>query len=93
MGELFYLLPIVSGDDLTQSDKEQISDSIDLLGLTLGYGVEYRFSPQFSLGSEVALNLLLHSTSYEGNYDNYVRESRTILGAVLTSFTMNYYFN
>ena len=92
LAEVFYLLPVVSGSEFSDSDKKELRDALDLIGLTFGFGAEYFFSDQFSLGSEVAWNMIYHSTEYTDDFDNYRSESRTILSALLTNVTLNYYF-
>ena len=90
--EAFYLLPVVDGTDFSESDKKEARDALDLIGLTFGFGAEYFFSEQFSVGSEAAINMFYHSTENTSEYDNYKSETRTILSALLTNFTLNYYF-
>lgn len=92
--EAFYLLPIVSGTDLEAEDKSEARDALDLIGLSIGLGVEYFVSDQFSIsiGSEAAFNLVYHTTEYTSEWDNYISNTRTILSAVLTNVTLNYYF-
>ena len=92
LAEVFYVLPVVNGSEFSESDKKEFRDALDLIGLTFGFGAEYFFSDQFSVGSEAALNMIYHSTEYTGEYDNYSSESRTILSALMTNFTLNYYF-
>ena len=91
-GEAFMVIPIITGSDLDNEDKDQIKDATDLLGLTVGSGVEYYFSDSFSIGGELSFNMLFHSTSYEDSYDDYKSEFSTRLGATLTQVTFNYYF-
>ena len=90
--EAFYLLPVVSSSEFTGDDEKEVRDALDLIGLTLGFGAEYFVSHQFSVGSEASLNLIYHSTDRTEDFDNYTRETRTILSAVLTNVTLNYYF-
>lgn len=100
LAEVFYLLPMIArerdGEEISDEQKKEFRDALDVLGLTVGYGVEYKFSDQFSVGSEVAFNMIYHSTHDESDGDSsytFSRDTRTILGGLLTSFTMNYYFN
>ena len=90
--EAFYVLPFVSGSDLDADDKSEARDALDLIGLTAGIGVEYFLSDQFSIGSEAAFNMVFHTTEYSSEWDNYTSNTRTILSAVLTNVTLNYYF-
>ena len=73
-------------------DEKEIRDALDLIGLTIGFGVEYFPSDQFSVGSEASMNLIYHSTESTGDFDNYKSETRTILSALMTKVTLNYYF-
>ncbi len=92
LAEVFYLLPLVSGSEFTDDDKKELRDALDLIGLTIGFGAEYFVSDQFSVGSEASMNLIYHSTDRAEDFDNYTSETRTILSAILTNFTLNYYF-
>jgi hypothetical protein len=92
LAEAFYLLPVVSSSEWTDDDKKEYRDALDLIGLTIGFGAEYFVSDQFSVGSEVSMNLFYHSAEYTGDYDNYTSEYRTILSALMTNVTLNYYF-
>jgi len=92
LAEAFFLLPVVSSSEWTDEDKKEIRDALDLIGLTIGFGAEYFVSDQFSVGSEASMNLVSHSTEYTGDYDTYTSETRTILSALMTNVTLNYYF-
>ncbi len=92
LAEAFYLLPVVSSSEWTDDDKKEYRDAFDLIGLTVGFGAEYFVSDQFSVGNEVSMNLFYHSAEYTGDYDNYTSEYRTILSALMTNVTLNYYF-
>ncbi|MCH7574321.1 MAG: hypothetical protein IIA59_04260 [Candidatus Marinimicrobia bacterium] len=92
LAEVFYLLPVVNGSEFSESDKKELRDALDLIGLTFGFGAEYFLSDQFSVGSEAALNMIYHSTERTDDFANYLSESRTILSALMTNFTLNYYF-
>ena len=92
LAEVFFLLPVVSSSEFSGDDKKEVRDALDLLGLTLGFGAEYFVSDQFSVGSEASINLVYHSTERTRDFDNYTSETRTILSALLTNFTLNYYF-
>lgn len=92
LAEAFYLLPVVSGSEFTDDDEKEIRDALDLIGLTIGFGVEYFASDQFSVGSEASMNMIYHSTEFTDDFDNYTSETRTILSALMTNVTLNYYF-
>ena len=95
-GEVFIVLPFISGSDLSNDDIDEIKDATDLIGITLGSGVEYFFSESFSLGGELAFNMVIHSMTneYEDEWDgsSYKSEYNTRIGATLTQITLNYYF-
>jgi len=100
VGELFLVMPFVSGSDITNADKTEIKDELDLIGVTLGWGVEYYFSDSFSLGGEITLNWIYHSVEKEStNWDYYDYSSSTekynvitTLSATMSQITLNYYF-
>lgn len=91
--EVFLGIPTVSGTDMTDHQKKNTRDQLGLAGVTIGWGVEYLVSEQFSVGSEVSFSAVRNSSKYESEYDNYTRESSTILGGTLCRLTLNYYFN
>ena len=93
-GETFLVLPFISGSDLDEDDKAEIKDATDLMGFTIGSGVEYFFSESFSLGGECALNMIMHNVKYEGSdyYDEWENEIIIRAGATFTQITFNYYF-
>ncbi len=93
-GEVFMVLPFISGSDISSDTEKEIKDATDLIGITLGYGVEYFFSESFSLGGELAFNMVLHSMTNENSdeWDNYKSEYNTRLEATFTQITFNYYF-
>ncbi|NQU27804.1 MAG: hypothetical protein HQ528_05915 [Candidatus Marinimicrobia bacterium] len=97
IGEIFYVLPFITGSDITDETKEEFNDATNLLGITVGWGVEYFFSKSFSVGGEATFSMLFHSTTYESEdeYDeySYKREYKTRVGATMTQITFNYYFN
>ena len=90
--EGWLLLPFISDEDLTTRQKTNTKDALDLLGLTVGYGAEYFFSPQFSLGGEVSMNWIHWDYKPERESASSTYEVRAILGATLSRVTLNYYF-
>jgi len=94
IGEVFIVLPIISGSDLSNEDIDELKDATDLIGATFGWGVEYYFSESFSLGGEATFNLLFHSMTRESTdeYSSYKSEFDARIGATLTQITFNYYF-
>ncbi len=98
--DAFTVIPIFTGDALGEDDKEELADQIDFVGLICGSGVEYFFSKEFSIGGEIALNVLLQSMVDEHeNEDYYSNDIQTVenklnlrAGAIFTQFTLNYYF-
>ncbi len=93
-GETFLILPFISGSDISNDDIDEIKDATDLIGITLGSGVEYFFSESFSLGGELTFNMVFHSVSYESEdeYESYQSEFSTRIEATFTQITFNYYF-
>jgi len=98
--DAFTVIPIFTGDAIDKDDKEELADQIDFIGLMCGSGVEYFFSKEFSIGGEIALNVLLQSMVDEHeNEDYYSNDIQTVenklnlrAGAIFTQFTLNYYF-
>lgn len=89
--EGFLLFPLITGSE-TDRVKENIKDGLDLLGLTIGYGAEYFFSSQFSLGGELSMNWVRWDEDFQSEFDDFSSETRVILGATLTRVTLNFYF-
>jgi len=100
LSELFLVIPFVSGSDISSSDEKEIKDELNLLGVTLGWGVEHYFSDSFSIGGEFSFNWIYHSVereSYEYDYNTNTDTSSkydmiTTLSATMTQLTFNYYF-
>jgi len=96
IGELFMVVPLISGSDISTETKKDFRDATNLIGLTAGWGVEYFLSKSFSIGGEATFNMILHSITNEGYDDwedrNYKNEYKTRLGATITQITFNYYF-
>ncbi|MBL7023332.1 MAG: hypothetical protein ISR90_04670 [Candidatus Marinimicrobia bacterium] len=101
LGELFLIIPFVSGSELSSSEEEDIKDGLDLFGLKVGYGVENYFSESFSIGGEISLNWIYLSIDAEAYDYDYETGTETIdkydlittLGATLVQITFSYYFN
>ncbi len=100
---------LIDSDDFTEeleeSDKEQIYDALDFIGITLGFGVEYPlFGENFTVGGEYGLMFFSNSYFYEGESTNEDDDGIVIwkrewedrikgdLGITNTSITLNYYF-
>jgi opacity protein-like surface antigen len=94
LAEAFLGIPMVSGSDMSAKSEERMRDALGLFGFRLGGGVEYLVSKQFSIGSEFTFSAVFNSTKYEDEdeYENYSRESSTMLGGTLSRVTLNYYF-
>ena len=96
IGEIFYVVPFITGSDITDENKEEFNDATNLLGITVGWGVEYFFSKSFSVGGEATFSMLFHSTTYESDDEDEdyssIREYKTRVGATMTQITFNYYF-
>ena len=84
--EAFTVIPLVSSTELTKEQEGDVKDVLDLLGLTVGWGAEYFFSPQFSVGGEASLNWNLHDTEFDSF------ETTSTLAASVTRLTFNFYF-
>ena len=99
LADVFTVVPIFTGTDKKQI-KEDWDDLFDpIVGLIGGYGVEYFFSNQFSIGGEASMNLVMNSwkNEYEEqiDWDEYRSVSedwRLTAGAIFTQFTFNFYF-
>lgn len=96
LGEVFLVIPFVSGSDLSSSEEKEIKDELSLVGATFGWGVENFFSDSFSIGGEITFNWIYHAVereSYEYGSDSTNKyDVITTLGATLTHITFNYYF-
>ena len=95
IGEIFYVIPLIRGSDIEKEDQEEFNDAANLLGITIGWGIEYFFSKSFSIGGEATFSMLFHSTTYEDeDEDEYSYKSvyKTRVGATMTQITFNYYF-
>ena len=71
------LKPIVTGSDEENGSKnegfERFIDSLNLWGLNVGYGAEYFFSEQFSIGGEVGFRAFwLNRTERIDNFTSFV---------------------
>jgi len=98
LADVFTAVPIFTG-----SDKDELADEWDeqfdlVFGLIGGYGVEYFFSKEFSIGGEASMNIITNNWKDEGwsdeDYNSRITEDwRLSAGAVFTQFTLNYYFN
>lgn len=94
VAEAFYVIPFVSGErdgkKLTSEEKKELRDLFDIFGLSLGYGSEYYFSNQFSVGGELLMNWAYWD--YDEDDDDWSYESSLFLGATLARATFNFYF-
>ncbi|UCH62787.1 MAG: hypothetical protein JSU77_13540 [Fidelibacterota bacterium] len=89
--------------ELDESDREQIHDVLDFIGLTLGFGIEYPVSEHFAVGGEYGFSFITnsyhsedeHIDEYEGLVEwksEWESKGRTALGITNTSISLNYYF-
>jgi len=100
IGELFLVVPIVSGSEISSSEEAEIKDELELFGVTLGWGVENYFSDSFSIGGEITYNWIHHSVereSYDYDWENDTESTDkydliTNLSATIVQVTFNYYF-
>lgn len=88
IGEMFLVIPFISGSDISDETKKDFKDATDLLGVTAGWGVEYFFSKSFAVGGEATFNMFFHSITNEGTDDwdgsSYKNEFKTRIGATVT---------
>ena len=100
LGELFLVIPFVSGSELSSSEEEDIKDGLDLFGVKVGSGIENYFTESFSIGGEFSFSWIYHSVESESyDYDYYYGSESidkydiiTTLGATIVQVTFNYYF-
>lgn len=112
LAEGFIVIPIVNfestsngkKEELDEDEKKQIQDALDLIGLTFGFGNEYYFSDQFSIGAEFGLNVVLwnfsdeYSDEYHSNYSDYSWEEssklevKAGLGGGFARMTINFHY-
>tara|TARA_B100000315_G_scaffold136882_1_gene126135 strand:- start:2717 stop:3373 length:657 start_codon:yes stop_codon:yes gene_type:complete len=111
LGEMFLVFPSVHAETTENGDTEeldpdtrnQIKDALDLMGITIGYGTEYYFGDQFSLGGEFGINFILWNWSDEFTYDYYDDgynsetettefEAKAKIGSSFARMTLNFYF-
>ena len=80
-----------------------VNYALNFWGITLGFGLEYPFSEQFSIGGEFGFRYFTNSATNEGsNVDEYDREVHwkekwenkidAALGITYTLLSLNYYF-
>ena len=83
-------------DDMWGDGEEIIvEDALDALGISLGYGTEYRVSEQFSIGGEVFFTGAYWDAEEKGSSyyaGDWKRKTKAILGGTLARATLNYYF-
>lgn len=71
------IIPLMSISGLSDDEEGDVKDVLDLLGLTVGWGAEHFFSPQFSVGGEASLNWNFHDIEFDSF------ETRTAFAASL----------
>lgn len=91
-------------EKLTDEEKDNIKDVLDMFGLKAGFGLEYAFSENFSIGGEYGLRVFSNSITTSETYpdpedqedyswkEEWEEEVKTSLGITYTSFSMNFYF-
>lgn len=110
LGEMFLVFPSVNAEatddgdkiELSDDDKDRIKDVLDLMGITIGYGTEYFFSDQFSIGGEFGINIVLWNWSEEFTYEDYYDgeyeinrtsiDAKANVGSSFSRMTLNFYF-
>jgi hypothetical protein len=94
----FYTIGMASMTSNGQHNDEAEKSMEDLLsgniGGLIGFGSEYFFSPQFSIGGEFGLRLMFGGTETEYSYGKYTSTVKDNLGLGLTytSLGLNFYF-
>lgn len=86
--------PFVSGkleyDGEPDEEFEDAIDNLSLLGVGFGFGVEYFFDENFSVGGEYGFQFL--SANYDvSEFDDF--EFTGSFNPTYTKLTVNYYFN
>ena len=91
--EGYLVLPLVdTGGDfkITNDQEDQIKDSLTFFGIKIGHEVEYNFTKQFSLATDVGLNWIFWDSKTEDSqnfesweYGSYVRETENQVSANL----------
>ena len=92
--EGYMILPFASinmGDGSGDLENE-IEDILDLFGTKVSYGVNYSFTDQLSLSSEVGLNWIFNNydSSISDGYDTYQTELSTRIGTSFTKISLNF---
>lgn len=84
-----------------EETEEVIGEVLGVFGLNIGFGCEYHFSPNFSIGGEAGFNYWNTGGDYEDEeedlgppYDRDVWENKISanLGITYAKFSLNYYF-
>ena len=91
--EAFFTLPFIDGENdgvsLRSYEKEQEKDLYTVLGTTMGYGAEYYFSSQFSIGGELFINWVYWDLK-DWNLKYY--DLSILMGVTIARATFNFYF-
>lgn len=72
--------------------ENEIEDILDLFGLKVSYGVNYSFTDQLSLSSEVGLNMIFNNydSTTGDEYNTYRTELSTRIGTSFTKISLNF---
>ena len=69
-GEIYLTIPFISfdaGGAETAEFEKDLEDIIDMLGLKVSYGIEYKFNEQLSFTTDVGFNYLINNVDIGGS--------------------------
>jgi hypothetical protein len=87
LGDIFFSLPSVSADNASSDEEEFAEDMLGFWGVGLGFGAEYFFSKNFSVGGEYGIRFLnngveerkeRHEDPYWGPHEHTLNEEFSI---------------
>lgn len=101
-GQLIYHDIDKGSDELEDDVKDIVNDILSFWGINTGFGAEYFFNPNFSIGGEFGLRLIFNSVEYKqqnsenySSYSNYTEKWEGELSASLklsyAVFSLNFY--
>lgn len=95
---LVFSKPLISGslvfDGEPDEDFEDAIDNVSLLGVGFGFGVEYFFDENFSLGGEYGIQFMSVKVTIPEDFElqQFEEEIKTSFNPTYTKLTLNYYF-
>ena len=69
-GEIYLTIPFISidaGETESAEFEKDLEDIIDMLGLKVSYGIEYKFNEQLSFTTDVGFNYLINNVDIGGS--------------------------